>query len=411
VLFAGSGATAKICGKWSTIEKEVVVVSKGSMPGEYRGGRQPKTPNRRTILVERIIALASEYPNASSDELIRALVRDHDLPSDTRIAVVKYHAQHLAQLGGTRKAAPPSKRAKAGSGRTTTEATSPVDAFFYIVQSGAGSPKARRKAALEAAMLLLPEKPANTKYRFTRDDYGFACNAETARRYRDNVYQLRAFKKDPNSNFPEITQKIEKLEKEQNAITRRLEAASPTSYGMTQIAEDMFRLGFFTTKRENGIPLTENESAEEAHRMTRFERFSHGAEAEARRRRADLDSLDLRLRRDTHYKEGKPRKLSRQAEADLRLLRRLYPAPQLSKPAPEEWDQIDERRAADHPFTSEEPDLGNGMFYAPMDGPQYVYSDPNGLPYSELPISKWPKTEAEFKELTKGLIKQGFRYF
>ena len=376
------------------------------MPGEHRGGRQAKTLNRRTILAERIIALASEYPNAPPNELLRALVRDRELPSDTRIVVAKY----LNQWGGARKAARPSKRAGAKARRAAKEAANPAEPFFYIVQDQTGSPRARRKAALEITWLLLPKKPANRRYRFTNDDCGFACNPEAARRYRDNVFQLRALKRDPNRDFPEIAQKIERLEKEQNAITGRLELARPTTYGMTQISEDQLRLADLSAKRENDIPLTESECAEEAHRFTRFDRYAASPEAELRRRRADLQSLDRLCRKNTFYNAGRPRRLSRQEHAELGILRRLYPAPALPKLAPEEWDRIDELKAAGHPFALEEPDPGDGMFYPPMDQPKYVYSDPNGLPYSELPPSKWPKTEEEFKERTKGLIQQGFRY-
>ena len=62
---------------------------RGSKPGERRGGRQRATPNKRTILADRILAAASEHPSASRHELFAILVKDQALPADIRIAVAR----------------------------------------------------------------------------------------------------------------------------------------------------------------------------------------------------------------------------------------------------------------------------------------------------------------------------------
>src|ERR1700751_2067756 len=60
---------------------------RGSRPGERRGGRKGGTPNRRTILRDRILAIGLDHPAASQRAFLLKLVKDRKLPADTRIAV------------------------------------------------------------------------------------------------------------------------------------------------------------------------------------------------------------------------------------------------------------------------------------------------------------------------------------
>jgi hypothetical protein len=59
----------------------------GSRPGERRGGRKRGTPNRRTILRDRILSIGLDHPAASQRALLSKLVKDRKLPADTRMAV------------------------------------------------------------------------------------------------------------------------------------------------------------------------------------------------------------------------------------------------------------------------------------------------------------------------------------
>jgi len=59
---------------------------RGSRPGERRGGRSRGTANRRTLLRDRILAIGLDHPAASQRALLRKLVKDRQLPADTRIA-------------------------------------------------------------------------------------------------------------------------------------------------------------------------------------------------------------------------------------------------------------------------------------------------------------------------------------
>ena len=158
--------------------------------------------------------------------------------------------------------------------------------------------------------------------------------------------------------------------------------------------------------------------------MVRFDSYDKGPEATLRRRREELETLDLRLRQE---RLNKKRRLTRKAEAELQLLRWLYPP----QPPPgtgltgmtlaaercisEETlarspEDIEDWRARDHPFATEEPDL-DGNFYGFV-GPDYipplVFGRLDFPPYLDLPEEKWPKTEEEFNKLTEGMIQQGW---
>ena len=62
---------------------------RGSKPGERRGGRQRATPNRRTVLTNRILAAAAANPAPTTNELVLVLAKDQDLPADTRMAIAR----------------------------------------------------------------------------------------------------------------------------------------------------------------------------------------------------------------------------------------------------------------------------------------------------------------------------------
>lgn len=62
---------------------------RGSKPGERRGGRQRTTPNKRTVLADRILAAASEHPAASWRRFVIILVKDRELPPEIRVAVAQ----------------------------------------------------------------------------------------------------------------------------------------------------------------------------------------------------------------------------------------------------------------------------------------------------------------------------------
>ena len=74
---------------------------RGSKIGERRGGREFGTPNRRTVLANRILALAPEHPKASASQFVDILVQDRQLPADIRMAIA---VQNFQPAGRSRSA-------------------------------------------------------------------------------------------------------------------------------------------------------------------------------------------------------------------------------------------------------------------------------------------------------------------
>jgi hypothetical protein len=397
---------------------------RGSMPGQRRGGRRRATPNGRTILVDRILAAAAVLPAASAKEFLTTIVNDQELPAETRLAVLQ---RRLTQARGKRPAkARALTRAETGQKASAAGATNRrgaramiegpaveggmdlphLEALFGIVRCATAAAKVRRSAAYVIAKFLLPAKPVNKTWRSTPDKYGFCINPDIAKEYRDKDFELRKLKKHPNQHMPAIAQKMGKLQARRDAIFARLRCPCPSCYGAMEFREDMSRLDYFWSKRENDIPLTEEEDAEEAHFKARYDSFAEGPEQIARRRRQRLERADQKFRAGRFFKEPGARVLSRKNRNDLRLLRLLYPAPaSVKRDISEGIEDIEDIRCQDHPFAVEEPD-SDGNFYtfdAPLVGmPPFIYSNPGYPPYSELPLSAWPKTKQEWEELMRG---------
>jgi hypothetical protein len=147
---------------------------RGSKPGERRGGRQPATPNKRTVLRERLLAIASANPTAATRELLLSLVNDPALPADTRLAMAGkvFQDDRPGSLAARSKQRPRDSK-PAGQGMETslprTAATSvahaglpirpTLDLLLRIAQDASARLKDRRKAVLEAARYFLPRSP------------------------------------------------------------------------------------------------------------------------------------------------------------------------------------------------------------------------------------------------------------
>jgi hypothetical protein len=328
---------------------------RGSMPGERRGGRMRATPNRRTILADRIMAVLDGCPRASPRDRLSKLISDAELPADIRMAVAQMAFPDRA--GGVRRGRRAKSEIPVVGGtqqrelRAPSAATLPVetmsraarDALLGIVSDASASAKARRKAAAKLATYFLPKKPANKRWRFTADECGFAINAEIAREYRAIDFELRDLKRHPSRDFPEIAQRIQRLQLridairqrlqcpppkddgDKDAIRQRLQCPPPKAYGDKEFSDDWIQLVTFARKREAGIALSPEEDAEEAHRNARFGCYSEGPEQMARRRRRHLEDADNLLRKNRFFGIGSRAPLSRNERDDLRLLRWLYP--------------------------------------------------------------------------------------
>jgi hypothetical protein len=216
---------------------------------------------------------------------------------------------------------------------------------------------------MKLAAYFLPMKPVNKQWRFKEDKSGFAINAKIAHDYRDTDFELQALKRLPIRDFPEIAQRIIKLQERYDAIRQRLKCPCPTRYSAEQILEDRVRLVTLARKRAASITLTAEEDAEEAHRKARFDCHAEGPEWAAQLRRQDLEAADNLFRKNRFFKDPTPPQLSRRERNDLWLLRWLYPPHHnkgLRDPVAEAGAEA--ALAYPHPFGDAEPAYDNNFY-------------------------------------------------
>jgi hypothetical protein len=342
---------------------------RGSRPGERRGGRKRGTPNRRTILRDRILAIGLEHPTASQHAFLLKLVKDRKLPADTRIAVAPQcfppkrrrssRTGRPRALAGRRTTIAQEALASEGfaapSNGWQTPAMVPairdwnpqaLDALLGVVQDATANPKVRTKAALKIAEFLLPK--ADKKEKIIADEYGFSINPNLASAYRDIQLELRALVNGPTYKIPAIAEKIKKSEARSDAIRRRLQVPCPTKYGNKEVTNDYVRLMQFTSLRDSKTTLTEAQQAEEAHLRARFDVFSASPESIARRRRQALEDAERLFKKSRLFGDFPAAPLSRKEQNELELLRRLYPKPARNLSELDGDDGLEMDR--DHPF-------------------------------------------------------------
>ena len=333
---------------------------RGSKPGERRGGRRRATPNRRTVLTDRILAAAAANPSAASHELVLILAKDQGLPADTRLVVArkafpfgsqamrgrssnsvarvtrqtetatKIRPHHEVNNKGPASEKGPALGAKAGLA---------LDLLLTVVQDTAARLADRRKAASEAAEFFLPKNARRKKPRrrkFLPDEYGFVVDPELASELRDSKLKLACLGHGKNCRPHAVAQKARKLQARIEEIQRSLQCPCPSKYTNEHFTRDKERLAVFSRRRALGNVFTPEEDAEEARRTARFESVVYGPEVAARHRLKDLREK----KQDANRNCAPP--LTPAQEATLRFLTVLYP----SRPRP----SPDEETIAGHPF-------------------------------------------------------------
>jgi len=349
-------------------------MARGSKPGERRGGRQRATPNKRTVLTGRILAVASANPTASCDEIVAILVKDQALAADVRVAIARkwFAAARSRSAHGrskkghdrgsqaTERTAPtksdrgvasttpqPMTGASPDASTKTTLAMLPV--LFGIVQDTATKPAERRQAALELGQYFLPKKRTQKKSRrgkFASDQYGFVVDPDLARELRDTKLKLACLPLLKRKFTPyAIAQKASKLQARIKEIHESLQCPCPSKYRLKydvdgtevdgEIVRDNDRLKILGKRRVDKKMFTPEEDLEEAIRTARYDSFIEGPEISARFRLAEL--REKKRAADKGY--GPPFTPAQQAA--FRLLTLLYPSPP-SEPT--------EMTLAEHPF-------------------------------------------------------------
>ena len=338
---------------------------RGSKPGERRGGRKRATPNKRTVLRERILAIASANPIIAPHDILLRLVNDLVLAADIRLAV----GRKLFQAGRERSSDDRSKKKRppihlpdskpaSDHGRETSQpgtatrlvarvgpATFPtLDLLLHIAQDATATPAERCKAASEVAQYLLPKKNAPRRprhHKFPPDECGFSVNPNWAKELRDTKWKLACL---PRSDSPyAVAQKTSKLQARIKEIQESLQCPCPSKYRLkyyigrtevqAEIVRDGDRLKILQKRRLDKKTFSPEEDLEEAIRTARYDSFMEGPEIAARKRLADL--RERKRAADKEY--GPP--LSHAEATTFRYLALLYPPPRR---------HIDEQALAEH---------------------------------------------------------------
>jgi len=370
---------------------------RGSKPGERRGGRQRATPNKRTVLRERLLAIASANPTAAVDEFLLSLVNDPVLPADTRLAIGRriFGDDRSGSLAERSKQRPRGSR-PAGevretplARRATTSVTNvglatlpTLDLLLRMAQDATAPPAERRKAASEAARFLLPKKPWSKKSRrkYPPDECGFSVDPNLARELRDAKLQLGSLRISSKKLTPyAVARKASKLQAQIKEIQESLQCPCPSKYRLTysvagaevpgEIVRDGERLAILWKRHAEKKTFTAEEDLEEAIPMARYESFLVSPERAAGKR-----VTKLRQKKRAANNGGPP--LTRVEEVNLRFLGLLYPPPRST---------IDEERIlAEHPFldlpaeVERPPDLEDFEEFVHV--PPFVRGNPNYPP-------------------------------
>ena len=242
-----------------------VVMSRGSKPGERRGGRQRGTPNKKTVLRNAALAAAAANPELLPLEFLLGIMRDPNASPELRIKVAQ--------------ATLPFVHAKPGSAR--------------------------------------PGDPAGTA-KLIDGTGAFTIDNAVAKALRDDYHRLGELERKKCGD----TLSAAEVEEESNLRARIGDRARaigcPPGYGLKQAQKDSNRLHQLYCKRISppscrGGALPDAEDTEEAQLRARVAAFDESSEGCARRRIRELEMQDFRGGR------------SAAEQSELDSLRTLYP--------------------------------------------------------------------------------------
>jgi hypothetical protein len=190
---------------------------RGSKPGTKRGGRKRGTPNRRTILADRIFVAAAAHPVAGWQELLSVLMDDQALPADTRLVIAQKSRSAAAR---SNKARAKTTNAKSAATSSQKQAAVELDSLFRLARNASLTEEERRKAAARMARVLLPATPTGDPSwsRAVADEYGFVISPKIASEYRDAKLLLQKLE-DSNGSISQADKARARLA----AIRRSLE--------------------------------------------------------------------------------------------------------------------------------------------------------------------------------------------
>jgi hypothetical protein len=337
---------------------------RGSKPGERRGGRQRLTPNKRTVLTDRILAAALANPKAAPHELLLMLTEDQTLPAETRTAVAAKVFPAAALRSKNNRAG---KSLTNGSGRGSKKNAASLEALYFLLsvaQDTGASPEERHGAASRVAQHFLPKNPRGKTFRrrkFAPDECGFAVDPQLAAELRDSKLKLACLPLAKKLTPYAIAQKARKLEARIREITESLQCPCPSKYRLkdyidrtefhAEVVWDNDRLKILQKRRLDQKVLAPEEDLEEAIRGARFDSFVAGPEMAARERLSNL-----RQRRRAARYRAQPLTLAE--ETTFQFLSLLYPLPRRLN-LQDMPEQEGEAILQDHPFLEPRYIVGN----------------------------------------------------
>ena len=201
---------------------------RGSKPGTKRGGRKRGTPNRRTILADRIFVAAAAHPVAGWQELLSVLMDDQALPADTRLVIAQKSRSAAAR---SNKARAKTTNAKSAATSSQKQVAVELNSLFRLARNASLTEEERRKAAARMARVLLPATPTGDPSwsRAVADEYGFVISPKIASEYRDAKLLLRKLEDGKGSIRPGNVRQADKARARLAAIRRSLEPPPPRS--------------------------------------------------------------------------------------------------------------------------------------------------------------------------------------
>jgi hypothetical protein len=312
---------------------------RGSRPGERRGGRQRGIPNKKTLIKNAVFLAAAEDPNRSPLEFMLALMRDSQVPLDTRIDMAAAAAPFVhAKPEPVRNKRPdpidlPDRLGEAGDlkfgkldGKSAAGADGglcPLDFLLDVMNDPAVAPRQRVRAARIASRYKHPYAtvPDAPTVIVVEDKFGFKVDRDLARAERDDMLRRQAL--DANwFRFEKGSDEKKAADQEREDIRERHDErlarlTCPPDYTDSDRHADQMRLKQLHSKRLDGQKLTPEEDAKEAHLAARVASYELVLLAEARYReleeRQAVDYLAARVA----PREPKPEGL---AEARIREL-------------------------------------------------------------------------------------------
>jgi hypothetical protein len=341
------------------------------------------TPNKRTVLRERLLAIASADATAATHEL---LVFERSATEPGRPSSNILRDSKPADEGKKTSLPRRATRSVTNVGLATFPT---LDLLSRMVQDATAPPAERRKAALEAARFFLPEKPGSTSRRgkFPPDECGFSVDPNLAKELRDAKLQLASLRLSSKKLTPyAVAQKASKLQARIKEIQESLQCPCPSKYRLMysvdgaevpgEIVRDIERLAIFWRRREEKKTFPAEEDLEEAIRMARYDSFLVGPEIAASKR-----VTELRQKNRVADYGGPP--LTRVEEVNLRFLGLLYPRPRRTT----DYERILEG----HPFwdlpaeVQQPSDLEDFEEFVRI--PRFVRGNPNypGAEFSDSP--------------------------